>query len=430
MDIGAINLLCDWDDPQLDDKAKRFFLAVYNARREEQIAGNATTAEVPAPAHADAGTTLHLGLDSLPEEYLPSELFLKLLQTRKDILALFATPMEEIDDGSLAAYELMRRVILNAAYGFVDALLFYLLADKRFHPERPMRIDASRVLGLGDSAASQEVNYTRLNSLLGGLALCNRVWQPVKPNALFVKQLDVLRESGNIFFCTLQSIFPLCAIGKCHMAFSMFMQNLGTCYDERLVANYVRRRKTMMREILEWQAHGGSVARDRPRRALDGQAAQISALTERVDALRADVGAQGRTIANMDRRQKTLHGLIRKTLDRFVGLFAPRAGRPAPARETVAAQLTPPDRYACLARTTEPHRSQIKAVIDYTYKHPIVLKQRNRNEFSLSNAARAVWNENHWQWESCPGHFENFAQLKSACYSLQNRPDDPFHYAP
>ena len=34
----------------------------------------------------------------------------------------------------------------------------------------------------------------------------------------------------------------------------------------------------------------------------------------------------------------------------------------------------------------------------------------------------------HAVWEKIPGSFETFAQLKAACYNLQQAKDDPFAY--
>ena len=76
----------------------------------------------------------------------------------------------------------------------------------------------------------------------------------------------------------------------------------------------------------------------------------------------------------------------------------------------------------------EPRRSQLIAVIDYTMTHPIVHDGKSRDEFTLSNAVRAVWNMNHRKWELVKGGYETFEALKSACYGLQKKSNDPFRY--
>ena len=76
----------------------------------------------------------------------------------------------------------------------------------------------------------------------------------------------------------------------------------------------------------------------------------------------------------------------------------------------------------------EPRRSQLIAVIDYSMTHPIVHDGKSRDEFTLSNAVRAVWNMNHRKWELVKGGYETFEALKSACYGLQKKSNDPFRY--
>ena len=74
------------------------------------------------------------------------------------------------------------------------------------------------------------------------------------------------------------------------------------------------------------------------------------------------------------------------------------------------------------------YRGMLKDVVDYTLKHPIVHRGKTRDDFTLANAAHAVWNTRHAIWEKTPGSFETFNQLKAACYNLQQAKDDPFAY--
>ena len=158
-----------------------------------------------------------------------------------------------------------------------------------------------------------------------------------------------------------------------------------------------------------------------------------------------DGGATNLIAANELRILQLSANLFFDTFDSVFGLKAVRKCRvgfdqmmrrlfrpstPVPTREQVTAALKQKqDRYACLERITNAvHRSQLKEVIDYTLRHPIVHHGRTRDDFTLSNAAHAVWNTRHAIWEKTPGSFETFAQLKAACYNLQQAKDDPFAY--
>ena len=134
------------------------------------------------------------------------------------------------------------------------------------------------------------------------------------------------------------------------------------------VANFIRRRKTMFRKIVEWQRHGGQLSPAQMQRAVEN-GIRASGLTQKVEQLTDQTD-----------------------------------------------------------RNTEPHRSQIKAVIDHTVKHPIVHRQKKRDDYTLANAVREVWNANEAKWSHISGVYETFEQLKTACYNLQQKPDDPFTY--
>lgn len=76
----------------------------------------------------------------------------------------------------------------------------------------------------------------------------------------------------------------------------------------------------------------------------------------------------------------------------------------------------------------EPRRSQLIAVIKYTFDHPIDHDSKSRDAFTLAHAVRAVWQKNHAAWERVPGGYETFDALKGACYGLQKKQNDPFRY--
>ena len=87
--------------------------------------------------------------------------------------------------------------------------------------------------------------------------------------------------------------------------------------------------------------------------------------------------------------------------------------------KTVGRMLAAADRYACLARTKEPHRSQLKAVIDHTEKHPVIREGRHKDDYTLGKAALDVWNKNKGKWSNVKGTFDRFEDFKSACYHLR-----------
>lgn len=184
----------------------------------------------------------------------------------------------------------------------------------------------------------------------------------------------------------------------------------------------------MYREICAVQENGGAAGQSAAERTINELSSKVSELQEAVAANTSTVASGARTVANFDRRQKTFLEGLKKLIGGFVRLFRP--SMPVPTREQVAAALKQKQgRYACLDRITNAvHRSQLKEVIDYTLKHPIVHRGRTRDDFTLANAAHAVWNTRHAVWEKIPGSFETFNQLKAACYNLQEAEDDPFAY--
>lgn len=181
----------------------------------------------------------------------------------------------------------------------------------------------------------------------------------------------------------------------------------------------------MFRKIVEWQRNGGQLSPEQMQRAVEN-GIRASGLTQKVEQLTDQTDRNTKVVANMDRRQKTLFDYLKKTIGGFIKLFRPNA--PQPSRERVAAELNFSKRYACLSRITEPHRSQIKAVIDHTAKHPIIYGAKTRDAYTLSNAVRDVWNANESKWSRISGVYETFEQLKAACYNLQQESDDPFTY--
>lgn len=101
-------------------------------------------------------------------------------------------------------------------------------------------------------------------------------------------------------------------------------------------------------------------------------------------------------------------------------------------REDVESAFRNVKRYDCLSRVKEPHRSQIKAVIDYTLNHPIVFtkdRKFDKGSLSLSEAVQIVFNQNIAKWELVPGAWVDFESLKVACYEYRGKDNDPYNYA-
>ena len=100
-----------------------------------------------------------------------------------------------------------------------------------------------------------------------------------------------------------------------------------------------------------------------------------------------------------------------------------------PLQEKLAAfvQKAKKDPFAAVT-VGEPRRSQLIAVIKYTFEHPIEYDSKTRDVFTLAHAVRAVWQKNHAAWEKVPGGYETLDALKGACYGLQKKQNDPFRY--
>lgn len=100
----------------------------------------------------------------------------------------------------------------------------------------------------------------------------------------------------------------------------------------------------------------------------------------------SSVDANTRAIANMDRRQKKFFTFLAPVQQKLATIFHRKEKNP----------------YAAVT-VSEPRRSQLIEVIDYTMTHPIEYDSKTRDAFTLSNAARAVWNLRHKAWKSAKG---------------------------
>lgn len=344
----------------------------------------------------DQQVIFSMSAEDVPEEALSRESYAFLADTYHDLSETVKKPLAAVPDPAAAAAALLRRQALILARRYLSRALYFILVDKRYHPEAQIRVDARGTFGYNAKLPQDLQNLVKLSAEARGL-------MPSVPSAV-AEELRMLHLCADIFFELLERVFPLREIGKCRMGFSLLMRAIGTSAEAGALSNYERRHKTMYRAILNWQENGGT-----PEPNAMGKA--VKDLSAKIDEMKSSVDANTRTVANMDRRQKSFFDRLKPAKEKIVALFRQ-------AKE---------DPYAAVT-VGEPRRSQLIEVIDYTMTHPIVLDGKSRDAFTLSNAARAVWNMNHRKWETVKGGYETFEALKGACYGLQQKQNDPFRY--
>lgn len=344
----------------------------------------------------DQQVIFSMSAEDVPEEALSRESYAFLADTYHDLSETVKKPLAAVPDPAAAAAALLRRQALILARRYLSRALYFILVDKRYHPEAQIRVDARGTFGYNAKLPQDLQNLVKLSAEARGL-------MPSVPSAV-AEELRMLHLCADIFFELLERVFPLREIGKCRMGFSLLMRAIGTSAEAGALSNYERRHKTMYRAILNWQENGGT-----PEPNAMGKA--VKNLSAKIDEMKSSVDANTRTVANMDRRQKSFFDRLKPAKEKIVALFRQ-------AKE---------DPYAAVT-VGEPRRSQLIEVIDYTMAHPIVLDGKSRDAFTLSNAARAVWNMNHRKWETVKGGYETFEALKGACYGLQQKQNDPFRY--
>ena len=337
-----------------------------------------------------------MSAEDVPEEALSRESYTFLADTYHDLSETVKKPLAAAPGAAAVAAALLGRQALILARRYLSRALYFILIDKRYHPEAQIRVDARSTFGYNAKLPQDLQNLVKLSAEARGL-------MPSIPSAV-AEELRMLHLCADIFFELLERVFPLREIGKCRMGFSLLMRAIGTSAEAGALSNYERRHKTMYRAILNWQENGGA-----PEPNAMGKA--VKDLSAKVDEMKSSVEANTRTVANMDRRQKKFFTLL------------------APVQQKIAAFIhrKEKDPYAAVT-VPEPRRSQLIEVIVYTMAHPIVHDGKSRDEFTLSNAARAVWNLRHKTWESTEGGYETFGALKGACYGLQKKQNDPFRY--
>ena len=406
----------------MKEQLRARFVELYGEARSDLMRMRAAHGDKPS---AQGGQTLSFpfGPDEFPEEDIDRESVVFLTETDRALRKVLSTDIPEAPTAETAAAILLNRCTLTVAESYLWRTILFLSMDRRYHPDAKVRLDARALL----SAEAYHLP-NRLDVLARLFAMGDALFDGGATNLIAANELRILQLSANLFFDTFDSVFGLKAVRKCRVGFDQMMRAMGTKAAIDLVPNYLRRHKTMYREICAAQENGGAAGQSAAERTIGELSAKGSELQEAVAANTSAVASSARAVANFDRRQKTFLDGLKKLIGGFVRLFRPSV--PVPTREQVRAALKQKqDRYACLERITNAvHRSQLKEVIDYTLKHPIVHHGRTRDDFTLSNAARAVWNTRHAIWEKAPGSFETFNQLKAACYNLQQAKDDPFAY--
>ena len=339
--------------------------------------------------------TFTISADDVPEEALSHESFAFLVNTYRELKAKLNEPLAETSDRTSAAVAALGRQALLLARRYLWRAMAFLM-DMRFHPDAKIRLDARGIVKYEDLLP------TDFRDLVA-MSVSARQLLPSVPSAV-ANELRVLHLSADVFFELLETVFPLREIAKCRMGFSLVMQAIGTPAATGALANYERRHKTMYRAIANWRENGGTVTPAVTETA-------VKAIEAKIDEMRSSVEANTRAVANMDRRQKKFFTFLNPVQQKLAAIFHRKDKDPF-AAVTVG----------------EPRRSQLIAVIKYTFEHPIEHDSKTREAFTLAHAVRAVWLKNHAAWEKVPGGYETFDALKGACYGLQKKQNDPFRY--
>lgn len=374
------------------------FLALYEQlRTAEPDVGELTNPPIVfGKSSIGEVTSCSIRADDVPQDEVPTESFCFLMDTYRRLERLLNAPCPEAPDEKSAAIGLIRHFAQVMARLYLQRVLFFILIDRRYRTFGCYAFDAHELLGIG-RLPPVIVSLTDLT------AVAARRFPQSDLSAAVANDLLTLQQSADFFFGTFDIIFDLKEIRKCQVGFNRMMQTLWSETASAQAQNLIRRHKTLYRAVENWQANGGT--------SKDTAAEAVKEMEKRLAALQESVDANTRTVANMDRRQKRFFTFL------------------APVQQKIAAIFHRKDKDPYAAVTVpEPRRSQLIEVIDYTMTHPIVHDGKSRDEFTLSNAARAVWNLRHKTWESTEGGYETFGALKSACYGLQKKSNDPFRY--
>ena len=395
------------------------FLPEYRKLQSEEKAAPRDEVALPSAASTHR-IVFNLNMENFPEEAITYEGVQLLSETWKEIDTSVKRPFEDVADGREAVAVILRRHILALAQSYLLRLALFLACDRMFHPEGDFQVDAYRVWGV-----DVDDLQTRYLMMILAADVLNAAYSDLPRNGCIANELRLLQLAGGIFFDVCEEVFNVKPVARCRTGFNLLVQSVGTPSAHERVANYSRRHKTMYRSIVEWIANGGRVeSKDIAHGVRNNE--ELQTLIDEVKNNTRAIDDNTRAVANMDRRLRIFLDKVKKVINAFLLPF--RSGSQTSSRGQVAGALADADRYACLARTKEPHRSQLKAVIDYTWKNPIVHEGKRKGDFTLAAAVRAVWNTNRENWSKVEGTFDRFEDLKSACYNLRERDDDPFTY--
>ena len=388
-----------------------------------------------------------ISIDAIPEELLDRDQLKFLFSSLSSIREWNERPKPTDVDYSVAMVMLTRFSILRFAEYLIARILFYVLSDVSLSAKDKERVKPIELFAC--SNIEQQMRDWLMLSSLGSLGF-NQRFPASPPNVIFSGELQMLSSIGGVFFVFLQKLFPVRAVDKCHIAFTLLIQNFGKDGFLENIENYIRRRKTLYREIVSYQEEH-STRKSEITAALAEASKQwgISEIQKKLDLVLANqnsdaselktmqvavndntsaIAENTKVMKNMDRRQNTLLSVIRTIMTNFALLFKP--GHAPLTRETVATALLPDERYMRLQNLNEPHRSQIMAVVNWTKQHPIVKKEDNKEfQLTLASAALTVWNAESKNWERDPGSFKTYKSLKAACYNLaEDEKTNPFYY--
>ena len=392
-------------------------LVLYKGLQEESRGWGVDATACGGDAERDSSPVLarfRIGTNDFPEEAISSSGVSFLLSTLTKVDRILRSPLPKAADWASACLELTRRYTLGLANIYLVWTAFFLACDKRFNPGSIVAIDAA------DAFDGDANDFSlRLECLTKVTAFICPILDESFPCAFLAGELRVLQLAAAAFFDMLENVFGLPSVGKCRIGFDRLMQAFGTQDAIGLVFNCIRRHRTMFREI--------RTAETAPRTAGGGVSeTMIRELNEKVDNL--EVGFERhaksveKSVTKVDRRMKEALIFFKTMIGGFIRSFRP--GLPPPTREKLSAALLPPERYACLARVKEPHRSQIKAVIDYTWNgHPVAFNSKSRSVYTLSDVVGDVWRTNESKWSKVPGTFATEEDLRSACYHIAGKAD-------
>lgn len=401
------DLATTWDDPDLAVKAKRCFLDNYRENYTQYLASEPkqekTTSERP-------GQIFDLSIDHYPEDVISPGSIRYLLRTHHLLKeTLKRIPPKEVTAEEAAVIQI-RRAILVSARTLLHRLIFFLMMDSR------VTVNAFKFQVNGDNLLKFDDNFRKsFAEMTKAAILCNVIFADQPINSAFVEELSIFSNSIAVFFSTFDNIYDNKAIRKCRIGFEEYLQNFGTTDALAAADNCLRRLKTMYLEITKSKGILKPALKDDDKlKAIEAQCAMLSDKMEKMT----------QAVEKFDRRQTDFLAKIKQYLNAFVKLFVP--GRKPPTREALVGVMA--DRYQGLSRISEPHRSQIKAVVDLTYVRPVVREFKHKDDFTLATAAKVVWDKNHEKWELIKGSYETYEQFKAACYNLRDKDHDPFHY--